>query len=226
MTDTPRLADTSPQHWKYISEGGSSIVFSYSGPPHPVFDGTALRLRKAPVLELREHEAPEQYQQPQLAEGEEDEPDDPTIIFQHAVIERLVPKKFLPRLDAVRVDRAWLQELSDLAEEHRPSQRRAKDRIDRGRRKAVLATDLVGGSGWAVEIKVRLVPMFVQSFHDLIYFPNFRSLGDTSRSGDSFLRRCTSLKRRARSRRGHAGSACTRTSRARRARASRPATVR
>ncbi|KAM5531738.1 hypothetical protein V8D89_014587 [Ganoderma adspersum] len=153
MTDTPHLADTSPQHWKYISEGGSSIVFSYSGPPHPTFDGIALRLRKAPVPELPEHEAPEQYQQPQLVDPEEDDPDDPTIVFQHAVIERLVPKKFLPRLDAVRVDRAWLQELSDLTEEHRPSHRRVKDRIDRGRRKAVLATDLVGGSGWAVEIK-------------------------------------------------------------------------
>ncbi|KAI1794669.1 inositol-pentakisphosphate 2-kinase [Ganoderma leucocontextum] len=152
MADTPHIADTSPQHWKYISEGGSSIVFSYSGPPHPAFDGTALRLRKAPVPE-RENEASGQYRQPQFAEGEEDEPDDPTIVFQHRVIERLVPKQFLPRLDAVRLDSAWLQELSTLTEVHRPSQRRAKDSIDRGRRKAVLATDLVGGSGWAVEIK-------------------------------------------------------------------------
>ena len=154
MVDTPYIADTSPQHWKYISEGGSSIVFSYSGPPHPSFDGTALRLRKAPIPE-REDGVPKQYQQPQLMAGEEDEPDDSTIVFQHTVIERLVPKDFLPRLDAVRIESAWLRELSDLTEPHRPTQRRARDRIDKERRKAVLATDLVGGSGWAVEIKVR-----------------------------------------------------------------------
>ena len=156
MGDTPHVADTSPRDWKYISEGGSTIVFSYSGPPHPQFDGTALRLRKGPVPE-REHADAEQYQQPQLADAEdgEEEPDDPTIVFQRTVIERLVPKQFLPRLDAVRVDRAWLQQLSDLTEAQRPKERRAKGRIDTGRRKAVLATDLVGGEGWAVEIKVR-----------------------------------------------------------------------
>ncbi|KAI0723907.1 inositol-pentakisphosphate 2-kinase [Cerioporus squamosus] len=161
-SETPHIADTSPHDWKYISEGGSTIVFSYSGPAHPHFDGTALRLRKGPVPA---HEEPEKYTQPQLAEtldldedagvAEEklEEPDDPTIVFQRAVIERLVPKEHLPRLDAVHVERKWLQELADLTEPHRPLERRAKDRIDTSKRKAVLATDLVGGQGWAVEIK-------------------------------------------------------------------------
>ncbi|RDX56425.1 inositol-pentakisphosphate 2-kinase [Lentinus brumalis] len=159
-TETPHIADTSPHDWKYISEGGSTIVFSYSGPSHPHFDGTALRLRKGPVPA---HEEPEKYAQPPLAhtldggedvaEDELEEPDDPTIVFQHTVIERLVPKKHLPRLDAVHVERRWLQELAELTEPHRPLERRARDRIDTSKRKAVLATDLVGGQGWAVEIK-------------------------------------------------------------------------
>ena len=160
-TPTPHIADTSPHDWKYISEGGSTIVFSYAGPAHPHFDGTALRLRKAPVPAP---EDPEKYahtqSQRQLptegeSENEAEEPDDPTIVFQRTVIERLVPREHLPRLDAVRVERGWLQELAGLTEPQRPLERRAKDRIDTGRRKAVLATDLVGGNGWAVEIKVR-----------------------------------------------------------------------
>ena len=155
MPDTPRIADTSPHDWKYISEGGSTIVFSYAGAPHPPFDGTALRLRKGPVPA---HEDPDKYDQPTLTTGNEEseeEPDDPTIVFQRTVIERLVPREYLPRLDAVHVERAWLQQLSELTEPLRPLERRAKDRIDVQRRKAVLATDLVGGKGWAVEIKVR-----------------------------------------------------------------------
>ncbi|KAI0780601.1 inositol-pentakisphosphate 2-kinase [Trametes elegans] len=162
MTDTPHVAHTAPHDWKYISEGGSTIVFSYAGPPHPQFDGTALRLRKRPTPA---HEDQEKYQQPQLApadegrenededEGQEDEPDDPTIVFQRAVIERLLPAEHLPRLDAVRVGRAWLAALARATEPLRPPERRAKDTIDVRRRKAVLATDLVGGEGWAVEIK-------------------------------------------------------------------------
>ncbi len=228
-TETPHIADTSPHDWKYISEGGSTIVFSYSGPSHPHFDGTALRLRKGPVPA---HEEPEKYAQPPLAhtldegegvaEDELEEPDDPTIVFQHTVIERLVPKKHLPRLDAVHVERRWLQELAELTEPHRPLERRAKDRIDTSKRKAVLATDLVGGQGWAVEIKVRpaLLPTNIstRAHH---HIPPCRSP-----SGASSPRPSTSRPRRGRSRRGRAASACTRTSRARRARTSRSDTAR
>ena len=46
-----------------------------------------------------------------------------------------------------------------------------RDRIDVSKTKAVLATDLVGGKGWAVEIKVRHTtptasprPLIVPSF--------------------------------------------------------------
>ena len=136
------VVDTSPSDWKYISEGGSSIVFSYVGTAVE-FIGTALRLRKvdnqSPYTELAD---------------EEQEPDDPTILFQHRIIQKLVEPLYLPRLDSVQTNKEWLEHLARLSEERRPAERRAKDRIDAGKKKAVLATDLVGGLGWAVEIKV------------------------------------------------------------------------
>lgn len=140
---TTNITDTLPSDWSYISEGGSSIVFSYSGAVNPYFDGTALRLRKVANNE------PEST----TPEGE-DEPDDPTITFQHQVIQRLVSSEYLPRLESVHVEKAWLEKLTTNNEDRRPAERRAKDRIDLGKSKAVLATDLVGGLGWAVEIKV------------------------------------------------------------------------
>lgn len=138
------ITATSSSDWKYISEGGSSIVFSYIGTADE-FTGTALRLRKI------ENKLP----YTEYTDGEQ-ELDDPTISFQHRIIEKLVPSVYLPRLETVETDREWLELLAKQSEEKRPLERRAKDRIDAGRRKAVLATDLVGGLGWAVEIKVRL----------------------------------------------------------------------
>ena len=138
------VTTTLSQHWSYVSEGGSSIVFSYSGPPNHDFDGTALRLRKIT------HEA-------RLDQDDKfgvKEPDDPSILFQHHVIQRLIPPQYLPRLESVRVNRSWLEELKILTEERRPLERRSKDTIDVSRTKAVLATDLVGGAALAIEIKV------------------------------------------------------------------------
>ncbi|KAK7695082.1 hypothetical protein QCA50_002272 [Cerrena zonata] len=142
-TMDPHITETAPTDWKYISEGGSSIVFSYTGPPNPDFDETALRLRKV------DHDS----SLTDTPSFEEVEPDDPSIIFQHRIIERLFPSTFLPHLDAVKVDGPWLEKLSHLVEEHRPEERRERDKIDTRKHKAVLATDLVGGHGWAVEIK-------------------------------------------------------------------------
>ncbi|KAI0372990.1 inositol-pentakisphosphate 2-kinase [Pilatotrama ljubarskyi] len=181
MISQLRVHETSPSHWKYISEGGSTIVFSYTGPSNPSYNGTALRLRKAP---LPANEDPDRYQKPTLArepteKGDEEpsgkqqegisrseaeeryedskndskHPDDPTVVFQRAVISRLVPPEYLPRLESVHVEKQWLEQLAQLVEPLRPLERRAKDRIDTARRKAVLATDLVGGEGWSVEIK-------------------------------------------------------------------------
>ncbi|GJE89480.1 inositol-pentakisphosphate 2-kinase [Phanerochaete sordida] len=145
MADPLDITVTSPRDWKYISEGGSSIVFSYVGPAHDSFGGTALRLRKALLSSPLDS--------PSLVIPPVDDPDDPAIAFQHGVVARVLPEEYLPRLEAVQVSRAWLEELAVLAETQRPTERRAKDTIDLQRTRAVLATDLVGGRVVAVEIK-------------------------------------------------------------------------
>ncbi|KAF9013931.1 inositol-pentakisphosphate 2-kinase [Cyathus striatus] len=140
------ITDSSPSDWKYVSEGGATIVFSYSGPPDPRFDGTVLRLRKAlvPRLPLVNNE---------FTAETTDEPDDPTIEYQEKCMFRLIPPKHLPRLETVLLDRLWLEQLHDLQQSRRPQSRVDKDCIDFKRKKGVLATDLVGGNWLAVEIK-------------------------------------------------------------------------
>ncbi|EMD38175.1 hypothetical protein CERSUDRAFT_152861 [Gelatoporia subvermispora B] len=141
------VASTSPQDWRYIAEGGATMVFGYVGPAHPVFDGTALRLRKT-VHGVRDVD-PEESSQGQDGEG----PDDPSVVFQNAVIARLVSREYLPRLEHVLVEKTWLEELDRISDERRPPKRRAVDKIDVTRKKAVLADNLIGGDGLVVEIK-------------------------------------------------------------------------
>ena len=141
-------SQTDPSDWKYVSEGGATIVFSYVGPVHPVFTGTVLRIRKVPIQAEGESVIPD-------AESNEEEPDDPSIAFQNRVTSLVVPSIHLPVMESVRVERGWLAKLSSIVEQKRPEARRLKDTIDLGRKKAVIATDLVGGKGLAVEIKVR-----------------------------------------------------------------------
>lgn len=143
---------TAPSDWQYVSEGGATIVFSYKGPEHPVFTGTVLRLRKTGL----DHIPPSDGSLERDVVVDFEEPDDPTISFQHRVTSKLIPPTFLPRLEAVRVDRSWLENLRSSSDKDRPLERKKKDTIDTSHRKAVLATDLVGGEGWSVEIKVRL----------------------------------------------------------------------
>lgn len=186
MSNDPDATTTSPSDWKYVSEGGATIVFSYAGPTHPDFTRSVLRLRKSvthpppkPIhkpLDLaeewgrkKEDEIEEAWKAHLiLNEGaaalegdneEEEEPDDPTIEFQKRVTSLLIPLEHLPRLEPVSVQPAWLQQLAGLSEAHRPSERTAKDAIDPSRTKAVLATDLVGGKGMAVEIKASPIPV-------------------------------------------------------------------
>jgi inositol-pentakisphosphate 2-kinase len=179
MPNDPDAATTSPSDWKYVSEGGATIVFSYVGPPRPEFRRTVLRLRKSvtqpppkPIqkpLDLAEEwgrKKEDEFEEAWKAhlilnesaalkgdKEEEEEPEDPTIEFQKRVTSLLIPPKHLPRLEPVHVQREWLQELARLSEAQRPPERRAKDGIDQLKTKAVLATDLVGGKGMAVEIK-------------------------------------------------------------------------
>jgi hypothetical protein len=227
----PDLSTTHPKHWKYISEGGATIVFSYRGPPHPVFSNSVVRLRKcvraAPALEdvkevgvgnsevvadegtiLKPLEIAEVAEQrvrergsndslrsahsarslllkgssttlkfpppPELGSdadsesdwedldggaakvevGVDEQPDDPTIAFQTRVTSRLVPLCYLPRLETARGGQRWIAELARIGESSRPEARRKVDGIDLAKRKGVLADDLVGWEGWAVEIKV------------------------------------------------------------------------
>ena len=132
------IRHTNPSDWNYVSEGGSTIVFSYAGPPHPKFDGTCLRLRKIPATDS----------------DSEPERDDPILEYQSKCIERLIPPQYLPRLETVLLDRSWLEALVELHDSVRPEERRKKGGINLERKKGVLATDLVGGNWLAVEIKV------------------------------------------------------------------------
>lgn len=145
-TTQTSVTSTDPSHWKYISEGGATIVFSYIGPPHEVFDSTVLRLRKSGV------------QTPVLEKASFDvataEPDDASIVFQEQCMERLIPPVHLPRLRSVRVERGWLENFARIHEGDRPLERSSVGGIDVNKTKAVLANDLVGGVGLAVEIKV------------------------------------------------------------------------
>lgn len=141
-----QITDTQPIDWVYVSEGGATIVFSYRGREDPRFDGRVLRLRKTTLLSSATPSCD--------IDGEE--PDDPMVSFQKDFISQLVPQAFLPELDVVLLDPSWLYLLESLRDRDRPPERRMKDGIDKGRRKGVLATNLIGGEGTiAVEIKVR-----------------------------------------------------------------------
>ncbi|KAL0946824.1 hypothetical protein HGRIS_012993 [Hohenbuehelia grisea] len=139
LQEHPQVSDTLPLEWKYISEGGATIVFSYEGPPDPRFDGMVLRLRKCAA-----------GTEPEI---QYDEPDDPMIEYQRKCMERLFPRAHLPRLCSAIVDEPWLRALAVAHESSRPADRRHTDHIDYSRTKAVLATDLIGSEGLAIEIK-------------------------------------------------------------------------
>ncbi|KAJ7681751.1 inositol-pentakisphosphate 2-kinase [Mycena rosella] len=171
----PHLIDTAPTDWAYLSEGGATIVFTYTGAPNPVFDGTVLRLRKGP-LELdgdsRLHDRVLSSRTKVFASDEDlaayyglsppppprpHSPEDPTVEFQRECIARLIPPAHLPNLaylDATGpTTHVWLETLAAQCEPHRPPERRRTDGIEIAEPTSVLATDLVGGEGIAVEIK-------------------------------------------------------------------------
>ena len=139
------ISRTDPRDWEYVAEGGSTIVFSYNGPRNWSFDGMVLRLRKSPHTS---------HSHLTIPTGKEDA-EDPTVEFQEHVISRLVPAEFLPHLKHVEVEPAWLEKMIVAHDRKRPEKRRVKDGIDLKRTKAVLATNLIGSKGWAVEIKVQ-----------------------------------------------------------------------
>jgi inositol-pentakisphosphate 2-kinase len=141
---TSWITETNPGDWTYVSEGGATIVFSYQGPHNVRFSGHVLRLRK--VARGLSDEA--------LFDTTAEQPDDPMIAFQENIISRLVPSEFLPHLAVVLLDEGWLRLLVELHDGDRPAERRQTDHIDVHRKRGVLATDLVGGTPIAIEIKV------------------------------------------------------------------------
>ena len=195
----PDVLQTKPVDWKYVSEGGATIVYSYKGPSQSDFNGTVLRLRKAPVVIFRADPVPT---------TSEEEIDDPTIEFQARCMERLIPPEHLPRLETVWLSRPWLQALVELQDHARPESRRQKDQVDLAKRRGVLATDLVGGNWLAVEIKVNFYIYFGGS--SLIVFLCL------SRSGDSCLPRRIFPRKRKPQRCRPVDSVCTHSSKRRR----------
>ncbi|KAI0306798.1 inositol-pentakisphosphate 2-kinase [Multifurca ochricompacta] len=127
------LSETSPAEWKYISEGGATVVFSYQGPNHPVLTGKVLRLRKTP--RARE------------GNGTPGDPDPHPITDEFTV-------EFQQKVISPRVyGNTWLQAFSAYHEPSRPLERRTISMIDISRRTGVLALDLIGGVSCAVEVK-------------------------------------------------------------------------
>lgn len=179
------VQETRPADWKYVSEGGATIVFSYKGPSHPGFDGMVLRLRKAPVVTASAIN---------IATSSE-ETEDPMIEFHAKCMRRLIPPEHLPRLETIQINRAWLEALVKLQDHVRPEFRRQKGQVDLTERRGVLATDLVGGNWLAVEIKVNLFKVFGGSWI-LIVFECLSRSGDSYRLRYIFPRRQKPQRRR------------------------------
>lgn len=136
---------TSPSDWRYVSEGGATIVFSYVGIQIAEFAGMVLRLRKAKLASIPSSLSslsppPASEQDKEFAREEED----PTILFQERVTSRLITLEHLPKLVSCRVSYELLSALRDASDFVRPKERTLIDGIDTRKRRAVLATDLVG----------------------------------------------------------------------------------
>ncbi|KAF8517591.1 inositol-pentakisphosphate 2-kinase [Hysterangium stoloniferum] len=139
-TTEPRTA------WTYLSEGGATMVFSYTGQPSDEFSGKVLRVRKS----LRHGE--DIHHHSGTRQKADYQSDDDSVAFQN-IVSKLIRPQYLPVLQYVQVSQQWLKELAEASEAHRPSERIQTGGIDTERRNALLATDLIGKEGWAVEIK-------------------------------------------------------------------------
>jgi len=117
-----------------------------------------LRLRKSPHRSDSDLEALNEKEESHI-----EDTDDPTVDFQEHVISRLVPAEFLPHLEHIEVEPAWLEKMVAIHDKKRPEKRRVKDGIDLRRTRAVLATNLIGSEGWAIEIKVNFLCSFSPS---------------------------------------------------------------
>jgi inositol-pentakisphosphate 2-kinase len=142
------LSHTAPAQWNYISEGGATIVFSYSGPHDPVLTGNVLRLRKTSRAN-----GPRKLNSPSA---------DLCVTFHQKIISRLLDPSDLPDLRVVPLQTDWVVAFSIHHESFRPQERRSISMIDCSARSAVLAPDLIGGLPCVVEIKVFRVAAIIQ----------------------------------------------------------------
>jgi inositol-pentakisphosphate 2-kinase len=147
--DTLFIQRSSPSQWKYVSEGGATIVLAHDDLTQSEYSAKVLRLRKASTIDSSTA----------VSSTIVDEPDDPTVTFQHVIMERVIPPVHLPRLEHVQLSLPWLKELHDLQDHLRPEGRRAEGTIDFSRRKAILATNLITGNIISVEIKVTKISL-------------------------------------------------------------------
>lgn len=136
------LSDTNSSDWRYLAEGGATMVFSYTGPSHPVYSAMVLRARKRIFTS--------QYGLMQVHE-------DNNFLFHRTVIMRILDSEFLPVLLPAHASRDWLFQLTESAEKWRPEERRAVNGLDPTNCSLTLATDLVGRQGLVVEIKVGVI---------------------------------------------------------------------
>ena len=172
------VTSTLVTHWKYLNEGGASLVLAYTGPSDIRFDNSILRLRKSPIHPSTPH-------QPIPTPA-----DDPTVVFQAHVISPLLNSRYLPTLHIVALGPLWLSELARSIHDLRPKTRSDADQIDLTRASGVLATNVIGTTGIAVEIKVLpsltlpVIPSIYPinyspsgvSFQTLLFFPQKRAI--------------------------------------------------
>lgn len=176
------LSETSPAEWKYISEGGATIVFSYQGPRHPILTGKVLRLGKAP----------------RGVDGISNDNSKFAVESQQKIFSRLLNPSYLVDLQVIPLEAQWVEAFAIHHESSRPQERRAISMINCTRRTGILAPDLVGGLSCVVEIKVNSGDP-LEELND--NSPN-------SRNGGSSRIRFTCHQRACPSRLGPAGLAC------------------
>ncbi|KAF5377070.1 hypothetical protein D9757_007699 [Collybiopsis confluens] len=118
-----------PSHWKYLSEGASTIVLTYNG-PDSLFQTKILRIRK---------------DDDSISNDEL-----PLLLFQREIVPCLIPEQHLIHVEIISVAKSWLESLALLCADSRPTWR--TDKIAVSRTEALLAPNLVA-SPITVEIK-------------------------------------------------------------------------
>ncbi|GAA5900671.1 inositol-pentakisphosphate 2-kinase [Sporobolomyces salmoneus] len=145
-TEPPSISSTRPEDWSYLAEGGANLVLTYRSQDNSAFNRKVLRLRK-------------RNKAGKSLGGEAD------TDFHNFIIQPLFPHAV--ELETAPVEREWLQGVQKMLdeEETRPQERRETSEIDVESQFGILADDLLGGEGFAFEIKPKwgFLPSFLES---------------------------------------------------------------